>query len=69
MTVERVESTPGCLGCGKPVGEYHERECEYAPYYATRQGYPPRLVNEMQTKFLPLDTKSEYTAGTKEADQ
>lgn len=49
----------GCLGCGRPVGAYHERECEYAPWWSTEQGYPPRRVNAMQTRIAPLDTRTE----------
>lgn len=58
MPVTERSSVARCLGCGKPVGEYHEPECEYAPYYATEQGYPPRRVNELQTRIPPLNTRN-----------
>jgi hypothetical protein len=52
-------SEPVCLGCGKPVGERHKPECEYASYYSTERGYPPRIVNELQTRIPPLHTRDE----------
>lgn len=48
---------PACKGCGASVGSYHEKSCEYAPYYSTAQGYPPRKVDVLHTKIAPLNTR------------
>ena len=50
-------STERCLGCGQPVGARHNPECEYAPYYSTARGYAPRIVNAMQARIPPLNTR------------
>jgi hypothetical protein len=64
--LDRFRAPPGCKGCGKPVGAHHEPGCEYAPWYATEHGYPPRRVNEMQTRIAPIDTRPASVASNQE---
>lgn len=46
-----------CRGCGRAVGEFHQPVCEYAPWHATEMGYSPRLVNVLQTRIAPVNTR------------
>jgi hypothetical protein len=64
--LDRFRAPPGCKGCGKPVGAHHERECAYAPAYSTARGYPPRKVNEMQTRIAPVETRPACAATNQE---